>query len=114
VRRAAAILVLAALAAPANALAAVTSSVVDGHLSASSDAGDSIAVTCSGGFVKVNAADPGTGPALCSGITAVTVSGGPLANTLDLRGVAPASFGPSLHCFLYGNGTPTSCWGPGA
>jgi hypothetical protein len=80
----------------------VTASVVDGHLSASSDGGDPIAVTCSGGFVKVNAADPDTGPALCSVITAVGVRGPAREHARSPRRDSNL-VRASLHCFLYGN-----------
>jgi Ca2+-binding RTX toxin-like protein len=78
------------LAPPASA--AVTSSVSNGFLSVTSNANDTIAVTCVGGNVKVNGADPGSGAGACSVIHGISVSGGPLANTIDLSGVTQADF----------------------
>lgn len=69
----AALVILAALAVPAEALATVTSSVVGGQLVAASDGSDSISITCAAGLVKVNGDDPGTGPAVCTAVSVVTV-----------------------------------------
>ena len=84
------IALLLILAPPAAA--AVTSSVSNGFLSVTSNAGDAIAITCVGGNVKVNGADPGSGAAACSVIQGISVNGGPLANTIDLSGVTQADF----------------------
>jgi Ca2+-binding RTX toxin-like protein len=75
-----------------SASAVVTSAVTNGILQVTSDAADAIAVTCEGGNVKVNGADPGSGGAACSAIQGLFVNGGPGANTIDLSGVAPTDF----------------------
>jgi Ca2+-binding RTX toxin-like protein len=85
-----AIALLLILAPPASA--AVTSSVSNGFLSVTSNADDAIAITCVGGDVKVNGADPGSGAAACSAIQGISVNGGPLANMIDLSGVTQADF----------------------
>lgn len=85
---------LACLAAalPLTAWAAVTSSVSGGVLTVDSDADDAITIDCQAGNVKINNADPGTGPETCAAITAIVVNGGPGDNTVDLSGVAVADF----------------------
>jgi Ca2+-binding RTX toxin-like protein len=76
-----------------SASAAVTSNVLSGGaLSVMSDADDAIAVTCEGGNVKVNGADPGSGAAACSLIHQIFVGGGPDPNTINLSGVTQAAF----------------------
>jgi Ca2+-binding RTX toxin-like protein len=95
-----AIALLLILAPPASA--AVTSSVSSGFLSVMSDAGDPIAITCVDGNVKVNDVDPGSGAVPCSAIQGIFVSGGPLANDIDLSGVTEADFlniAPSVGIF---------------
>jgi Ca2+-binding RTX toxin-like protein len=77
-------------APPASAV--ITSSVSSGFLSVTSNADDGIAITCVGGNVKVNGADPGSGAAACSLIQGIFVGGGPGANTIDLNGVTQADF----------------------
>src|SRR4030095_3132872 len=72
-----------------SASAVVTSAVTNGILQVTSDAADAIAVTCEGGNVKVNGADPGSGGAACSAIQGLFVNGGPGANTIRPRGGAP-------------------------
>jgi Ca2+-binding RTX toxin-like protein len=84
--------VAALLAFPGIASAAVTSSVTGGVLSVSSDAGEAITITCVGGNVKVNGADPGSGAAACNALTGINVDGGPGANAIDLTGVTSAAF----------------------
>src|SRR5690606_11252095 len=42
--------------------------------------------------LRVNGADPGTGPAACAAISAIVVNGGPGANTIDLAGVTASAF----------------------
>jgi hypothetical protein len=73
-------------------LLAVTSSVVAGLLTASSNAGDNIAISASGGNVQVNGADPNSGPAASSSITGIVINGGPQSNTIDLTGVGQVAF----------------------
>jgi Ca2+-binding RTX toxin-like protein len=86
---------LAAWCVNGPAWGAVTSSVVEGKLSATSDAADGIAVSCLGDAVKVNGFDPTTGPAACSSITSVSITGGPGANGITLQEVDASRF-PSL------------------
>jgi hypothetical protein len=101
VRRAVRVGVLPAIAVlvvlvPA-ASAAVSSSVSpQGFLIVQSSQSDSIAVTCGAdGNVKVNGADPDTGPAACPAINQLHVTGDSGANVIDLGGVTRASF-PNL------------------
>jgi Ca2+-binding RTX toxin-like protein len=84
--------VAALLAFPGIASAAVTSSVSNGVLTVSSDADDAIAITCAGGNVQINGANPGSGQALCTAITRIEVDGGPGGNAIDLTGVTTAAF----------------------
>ena len=59
------------------AYATVTSVVSDDVLEVSGDdANDSIEVTCVGGDVKVNSADPGSGVADCADLTFIIISAG--------------------------------------
>jgi Ca2+-binding RTX toxin-like protein len=84
------------LLVPAASAALVSSVLPDGLLTVQSDASDAIVVTCGpDGNVKVNRADPDTGPKECSAITAIRVTGGTGANVIDLGGVTRASF-PNL------------------
>jgi Ca2+-binding RTX toxin-like protein len=86
--------VTALLAVPGAASADVNSAVNGaGVLTVNSDANDAITITSVAGDVKVNGANPGGGPAVPSaGITAIDVSGGPGANTINLAGVTAADF----------------------
>ena len=73
--------------------AAVTATVVGGDfLLVTSTAADGIAITCVGGDVKVNGADP-TPATDCADITAIDVTGGPQANVISLVGVTAVSTG---------------------
>ena len=95
----------AALAAPQAASAAVSSSVsAAGALSAQSDAADALAIACVAGTVKINGTDPDSGAATCASITAITVSGGPAANAIDLSAVDPAQFTALTAVSASGNG----------
>ena len=68
-------LLIGVVASPAAA--AVTSAVTAGALVVQGDgANDEIFVVCTEGSTKVNDDDPGSGPATCSSITSVEVSGG--------------------------------------
>src|SRR5919108_715934 len=82
----------ALLAFPGAASAAVTSSVTNGDLVVSSDAGDAIAITSVGGQVKVNGANPGNGPAAIATIDSIVVTGDSGANNIDLSGVNATDF----------------------
>jgi Ca2+-binding RTX toxin-like protein len=78
------------LAASASAALTVTFSL--GTLHVSSNADDAITITCVGGKVKVNAADPPGGTVDCAAVADILVQGGPGPNVIDLQGVAPATF----------------------
>src|SRR5919108_688656 len=82
----------ALLAFPGAASAAVTSSVTNGDLVVTSDAGDAIAITSVGGQVKVNGANPGNGPAASATIDSIMVTGDSGANNIDLSGVNATDF----------------------
>ena len=82
----------ALLALPGVANAAVTSTVAGGVLTVNSTADDAITITCAIDKVKVNGADPGTGPADCAALTSIDVHGGPGANAITLTGVTTAAF----------------------
>jgi Ca2+-binding RTX toxin-like protein len=88
-------LLLLSLAAGSHAAAAVTSSLSAGTLAASSDAGDPIAITCAGGNVLINGNDPDSGAAACPEVTSLVVTGGNLANVIDLGAVDATNF-PNL------------------
>ncbi len=95
-RHLSAVALAASCLAALPASAAVTSSVTGGTLlTVSSDAGDTIAVACATGQVRVNGADPGSGPASCAGITSIVVNGGPGDNVLTLVDVLAADY-PAL------------------
>ena len=98
-------LAIAVLALVANAAyATVTSSVSGTTLTATSNAADAIVITCVGGNVQVNNANPGTGVALCAPITQVTVTGGPGANDLSVTGVNVGVFPSVTGVTLSGGG----------
>jgi Ca2+-binding RTX toxin-like protein len=86
----------ALLAFPGAASAAVTSTVANGDLVVSSDAGDAITITSVdvNGVrqVKVNGADPGTGPAASATIDSIVVTGDGGANNINLSGVNGTDF----------------------
>ena len=77
-----------------DASATVVSSVAGGTLTATSDAADSIAISCTGagGNVLVNGAIPGTGAAPCASIQAIVVQGGPGGNVLSLASVTAGTY----------------------
>ena len=77
---------VASSADPQTAEAAVTASVSSGTLTVTSDGGDSIVVSCSAGSVKVNGSDP-TPATACSDISAMSITGGPGNNDVNLTGV---------------------------
>ena len=78
----------------AVAPAAATLIVVDlAVFTITSDAGDAVNVDCNGGFVRVvDDGVPTTYATACAGVTFLTVTGGPLDNTINLSGVTAATF----------------------
>ncbi|MGH2740283.1 MAG: calcium-binding protein, partial [Actinomycetota bacterium] len=75
--------------------ASVTSSVVGGTLTVSSDADDPITITCDGGGnVQVNAgqSNPPGGPFACNSIGGIVATGGPGPNLINLTGVTSATY----------------------
>jgi hypothetical protein len=94
------------LLAPQAASADVTSEVRNAGaiLSARTVGSDAIAITCQGGALKVNGADPGSGPARCAPVRSMAVSGGQRANVLDLSGVTPADFPALSDALVRGDG----------
>jgi Ca2+-binding RTX toxin-like protein len=89
----------ALLAFPGAASAAVTSTVANGDLVVTSDAGDPIEITSVevNGVqqVKVNGANPGTGAAASATIDSIVVTGDSGANKIDLSDVNATDF-PTL------------------
>ena len=87
------------------ASAAITGNSVAGTVwTVTSDgASDSIRITCSGGNVKANGADPTTGPKLCSVITGIVVNGAGGQDTINLSSVTVAAFSGLLGVILNGN-----------
>src|SRR5215207_2204264 len=82
----------AALAFPGAASAAVTSQVASGDLVVTSNAGDAVVITDVGGQVKVNGGDPQSGEAASATIDSIAITGGPDANSIDLKGVTGTAF----------------------
>jgi hypothetical protein len=80
------------LASPAHA--AIVATVNQGTLSVELTAADSATITCGGGNVKVNGADP-TPATSCSAILSIEVKGNALANGVHMPHVSKALF-PSL------------------
>lgn len=81
------------IAMPAPAEAAVTSTFASGTLTVTVDAADDVAVTVSGGNVKINGADPSSGAVAASAINALSiVTTGDFANHVDLTGMSAATF----------------------
>ena len=79
--------------------AAVTSSVSGTTLTVNGDAAaDSITVTCVDTNVKVNGADPGTGPATCASIFTIQANRGGGDDNINLSGVSFTSF--TALCFV--------------
>jgi Ca2+-binding RTX toxin-like protein len=82
----------AALAFPGAASAAVSSQVASGDLVVTSTAGEQVVITDVGGQLKVNGDDPQSGPAASATIDSIAVTGGPDANSIDLKGVTGTAF----------------------
>jgi hypothetical protein len=89
--RVALVAVSALLALPAGAGAFVSSRVEHGHLFANSDsASDIVRVSCGIDLlVKVNGLDPTMGPAPCSSISRILVTGSRGADTINVSRVGP-------------------------
>jgi Ca2+-binding RTX toxin-like protein len=85
------------------ASAAVTAEFVFGTLTASSDADDAIAITCTGGTTKVNGGDPEGDPAPCGAVESVEILGGPGPNAIDLTGLTAAAFPAAEDIAAYGD-----------
>ena len=78
-----------------RAVPAVTSAVVGGVLSVTSDFADPIVISSAGGQVLVDGVAPQTGAAPAASIAAIRIQGGPGANLIDDTGVLPVDF-PAL------------------
>ncbi len=52
---------------------------------------DFIAVTCAGGYVRVNGANPSTGPTRCRTVSSIAIQSGAGADRIDTTGVSHAS-----------------------
>ncbi len=75
-----------------RAVPAVTSAVVGGVLSVTSDFADPIVISSNNGQVLVNGLAPQSGAALASGLSGIKLQGGPGANLIDTTGVTTAAF----------------------
>ena len=95
----------ALLALPGIANADITERAVDanGKLTVTSNAGDPITITCDGGWVKINGADPSNGLTACDDITAIVVTGGPGENAINLEDVNGTDF-PKVASVLVNGG----------
>lgn len=86
------------VAAPASAT--LTSQVQGGVLTVTGDADPEVLIlSCSGGDVEVNSADPGSGPAACADLTGIEVRTGDGNDRILLPDVTPSEF-PSLTSIL--------------
>jgi hypothetical protein len=87
-----------------------------GMLLVTSDANDAIVIGSTGGQVKVNGADPDTGPFPVAGVATIaivaTASAGPDANTFDLRAVTPSVFAALTGVSVDGGGGDDRLIGP--
>jgi Ca2+-binding RTX toxin-like protein len=104
---------LLSVAIPQIALAAVTSTVVSGVLTVSSDNADPITLVCDASFVKINGTDPGSGAAACNTIISITVTGGPGDNTIDLSTVTAVDFSSLTSITLNGGNANDTITGSG-
>ena len=73
-------------------LLAIDSSFSQGLLKVSSDWDDPITVTEQKGLVKINGADPVSGPVLANLVTHIDVTGGPMGGIVQLSGVDMEAF----------------------
>ncbi len=99
----AALALLAMLGLAGPAAATVTSSIQAGtnRMTISSDADDTINVTCNNGVVTVSGDDPFVA---CSGVESFLVVGGPGANPINLSGVRSSEFTALRSTDLQGGG----------
>jgi Ca2+-binding RTX toxin-like protein len=96
-------MVAAGLTPMSVAHAAVTSEVVDAVLEVAGDDSDgSIEVTCVGGDVKVNGADPDSGAYACAGIVFIIISAAGGVDHVTLADVDEASFPTLQFCRVDG------------
>lgn len=73
--------------------------------SVTSDAGDSVKVDCSGGFVRVfDDGAPTVYSTNCVTVTSLSIAGGPLDNVIDLSAVGAATFVMSPSVTIHGEG----------
>ncbi len=85
--------VVAALAFPGIASAAVNANVAAGVLTVTGTGSDAITISCDGGGnVAVANAVVAPGPTACNTITAINVTGGDGANVITLTGVTAAAY----------------------
>src|SRR5579864_6940167 len=90
------------------------SSMVDasGLLRVVSEASDAIAIGRVGNLVRINGANPDTGPALCAAITAIEVQGGTGPNVIDVKAVTAAAFTALTDVGIDGGGGADTLTGP--
>jgi len=94
-------------------LLAITSTVISGVLSVTSDAADTIALTTTvAGDVQVNGADPGTGAFLSADVTGIAIQGAG-SNDIDFSAFQIASF-PDLTTLTVDGGGTSEFLGPNA
>lgn len=86
---------LAGLLAPLEAHGTVSATLAGTTLAIQSTSADTIVVTCDGGAVRVDGADPVPEAAPCSLVAAISITGGAGGDTIDLTGVTQQRF-PSL------------------
>ena len=72
--------------------AAITSNFSGGDLDIATDAGDDIVLTIDNGFVKLNGADPDSGPLEAALVTSIDVNGDDGDNNFDFSAVTEANF----------------------
>ena len=94
----------ALFAFPAVANADVQSSVTNGVLDVQATGGDAVTITSAGGNVQVNGANPGTGQAASTSITAIRVTGDGAADNINLAAVAAPAFNPLQSVLVEGRG----------
>ena len=95
-------------------LLAITSTVISGVLSVTSDAADTIALTTTvAGDVQVNGADPGTGAFLSADVTGIAIRGAG-SNDIDFSAFQIASFPDLTTLTVDGGGGTSEFLGPNA